>query len=72
MVKTHLSLSNNAELKGVPKGWILSVREVLVYGGAKFIVPVTGTITLMPGTASNPAFRRVDVDVESGKVQGVF
>ena len=72
MVKTHLSLSDNPSLKGVPKGWRLSIREVLTYGGAGFIVPVAGTISLMPGTGSNPAFKRVDVDVESGKVEGVF
>ena len=72
MVKTHLSLSDNPNLKGVPKGWRLFVREVLTYGGAGFIVPVAGAITLMPGTSSNPAFRRVDVDVNTGKVQGVF
>ncbi len=72
MVKTHLSLSDNPALKGVPKNWRLNIREVLTYGGAGFIVPVAGTISLMPGTGSNPAFKRVDVDVETGKVQGVF
>jgi formate--tetrahydrofolate ligase len=72
MVKTHLSLSDNPSLKGVPKGWRLTIREVLTYGGAGFIVPVAGAISLMPGTSSNPAFKRVDVDVETGKVQGVF
>jgi len=72
MVKTHLSLSDNPALKGCPKGWRLSIREVLTYGGAGFIVPVAGAISLMPGTGSNPAFRRVDVDVETGKVKGVF
>ncbi len=72
MVKTHLSLSDNPALKGVPTGWRLMIREVLTYGGAGFIVPVAGTISLMPGTGSNPAFKRVDVDCETGKVQGVF
>jgi formate--tetrahydrofolate ligase len=72
MVKTHLSLSDNPTLKGVPKGWRLAIREVLTYGGAGFIVPVAGAISLMPGTGSNPAFKRVDVDVETGKVEGVF
>lgn len=72
MVKTHLSLTDNPNLKGVPKGWRLAVRDVLIYGGAGFIVPVAGKISLMPGTASNPAFRRVDVDVETGKVKGLF
>jgi formate--tetrahydrofolate ligase len=72
MVKTHLSLSDNPSLKGVPTGWKLKIREVLTYGGAGFIVPVAGAISLMPGTGSNPAFKRVDVDTETGKVQGVF
>jgi formate--tetrahydrofolate ligase len=72
MVKTHLSLTDNPALKGVPTNWRLNIREVLTYGGAGFIVPVAGTISLMPGTGSNPAFRRVDVDVETGKVEGVF
>jgi formate--tetrahydrofolate ligase len=72
MVKTHLSLSHNPDLKGVPKGWVLPVRDFLIFAGAKFICPCTGTISLMPGTSSDPAFRRVDVDVNTGKVIGLF
>ena len=72
MVKTHLSLSDNPSIKGVPKNWKLLVRDILTYGGAGFVVPVAGAISLMPGTASNPAFKRVDVDVKTGKVKGLF
>ncbi|MEY2982519.1 MAG: formate--tetrahydrofolate ligase [Planctomycetota bacterium] len=72
MVKTHLSLSHDPELKGRPTGWELPIRDVLVYRGAGFIVPVAGAIKLMPGTGSDPAFRRIDVDVETGRVQGLF
>ena len=72
MVKTHLSLSDNPVLKGVPKGWNLKIRDILTYGGADFVVPVAGAISLMPGTAANPAYRKVDVDVETGKVEGLF
>lgn len=72
MVKTHLSLSDNPNLKGVPKGWQLRVRDVLIYRGSGFIVPVAGDISLMPGTGSDPAYRRIDVDVETGKVKGLF
>jgi formyltetrahydrofolate synthetase len=72
MVKTHLSLSHDPDLKGRPTNWELPIRDVLVYKGAGFIVPVAGAIKLMPGTASNPAFRRIDVDVNTGKVQGLF
>ena len=72
MVKTHLSLTHNVGLKGVPKGWILPIQDVLIYSGAKFLCPCAGTISLMPGTSSNPAFRRVDVDTTTGKVSGLF
>ncbi len=72
MVKTHLSLSHDPELKGVPSGWVLPIRDVLVYSGAKFLCPCAGTISLMPGTSSNPGFRRVDVDLKTGKVTGLF
>lgn len=72
MVKTHLSLSDNPNLKGVPKKWKLYVRDVLTYGGAGFVVPVAGTISLMPGTGSNPAYRRIDVDTKTGKIKGIF
>ncbi len=72
MVKTHLSLSHNPEWKGVPKGWTLPVRDILVFTGARFLCPVTGAISLMPGTSSDPAFRRIDVDVHTGRVKGLF
>ena len=72
MVKTHLSLSHRPELKGRPRGWRLPVRDLLIYSGAGFIVPVAGEIKLMPGTGSDPGFRRIDVDVNTGKVHGLF
>ncbi len=72
MVKTHLSLSHDPDLKNRPKGWELPIRDIMVYKGAGFIVPVAGAIKLMPGTGSNPAFRNIDVDVKTGKVQGLF
>jgi formate--tetrahydrofolate ligase len=72
MVKTHLSLTHDPSIKGVPKGWTLPIRDVLIYSGAKFLCPCAGTISLMPGTSSDPAFRRVDVDVKTGKVKGLF
>ena len=72
MVKTHLSLTHDPSVKGTPKGWTLPVRDVLIFSGAKFLCPCCGAISLMPGTSSDPAYRRVDVDVETGKVTGLF
>lgn len=72
MVKTHLSLSHNPAWKGEPKGWRLPVRDVLVYGGARFLCPMAGDISLMPGMGSDPAYRRVDVNTDTGEVTGLF
>ena len=72
MVKTHLSLTHDPNLKGVPKGWVLPIRDVLLFSGAKFLCPVAGDIKLMPGTSSDPAFRRIDIDPETGEVRGLF
>ena len=72
MVKTHESLSADKTIKGAPKGWTLPIRDVLIYSGAKFLCPCAGVISLMPGTGSNPAYRRVDVETDTGKVTGLF
>jgi formyltetrahydrofolate synthetase len=72
MVKTHLSLSHDPDVKGRPKGWDLPIQDIMSFKGAGFIVPVAGAIKLMPGTGSDPAFRGIDVDVETGKVKGLF
>ena len=71
MVKTQFSLSHESSWKGVPTGWTLPIRDLLIYTGAKFICPVSGDISLMPGTGSNPAFRHVDVDTSTGRVIGL-
>ncbi|MBO4512271.1 MAG: formate--tetrahydrofolate ligase, partial [Victivallales bacterium] len=44
MVKTHLSLSHDPTIKGRPRGWTLPVRDILIYNGAGFVVPVAGDI----------------------------
>ena len=72
MVKTHLSLTHEPGIKGVPKGWTLPIRDILIFSGARFLCPLAGSISLMPGTGSNPGFRRVDVDVKTGEVMGLF
>ena len=71
MVKTQLSLSHDPALKGRPRGWTLPIRDLLLYRGAGLAVPVAGDIKLLPGTASDPAFRRIDVDTRSGRVRGL-
>ena len=72
VAKTQYSLSHDPKLLGRPKGWRMPVKDVLIYRGAGLVVPVAGEIKLMPGTSASPAYRRIDVDVETGKVKGLF
>lgn len=72
VAKTQYSLSHDPKLLGRPKGWRMPVRDVLIYRGAGLVVPVAGEIKLMPGTSASPAYRRVDVDVNTGHVHGLF
>ncbi len=71
MAKTQYSLSHDPALVGRPRGWTLPVRDILTYCGAGWIVPVAGDIKLMPGTTSDPNFRRIAVDPVTGAVTGI-
>jgi formate--tetrahydrofolate ligase len=72
IAKTQYSLSHDPTLLGRPKGWRMPVKDVLIYRGAGLVVPVAGEIKLMPGTSASPAYRRIDVDVTTGRVSGLF
>jgi methylenetetrahydrofolate dehydrogenase (NADP+)/methenyltetrahydrofolate cyclohydrolase/formyltetrahydrofolate synthetase/formate--tetrahydrofolate ligase len=71
MAKTHLSISHDPSLKGVPKGFVLPIREVRASVGAGFIYPLCGEMRTMPGLPSKPVYLQVDLDDE-GKVVGLF
>ncbi len=71
MAKTHLSLSHDPTLKGVPEGFTVPVREVRAAAGAGFLYPLLGAMRTMPGLPSKPAFMGVDLD-EDGQVVGMF
>ncbi len=72
MAKTHLSISHDPNLKGAPSGFILPVREVRASVGAGFIYPLIGKMRTMPGLATRPAYMDIDIDVETGKIKGLF
>ena len=71
MAKTHLSLSHDPTLKGVPTGFIVPVREVRASVGAGFIYPLIGKMSTMPGLATYPAYMKIDIDLETGKIVGL-
>ncbi len=72
MAKTHLSLSHNPALKGVPTGFRVPVRDIRASVGAGFLYPLLGDMRTMPGLPSRPAFYDVDLDLKSGKILGLF
>jgi formyltetrahydrofolate synthetase len=72
MAKTHLSLSHDPKLKGVPRGFTVPVREVRASVGAGFIYPLIGKMSTMPGLATYPAFMDIDLDLDTGKIVGLF
>jgi methylenetetrahydrofolate dehydrogenase (NADP+) / methenyltetrahydrofolate cyclohydrolase / formyltetrahydrofolate synthetase len=72
MAKTHLSLSHNPELKGVPKGFRIPVRDIRASVGAGFLYPLCGDMRTMPGLPTRPVYYDVDLDLKTGKVTGLF
>ena len=72
MAKTHLSLSHDPELKGVPKGFRVPIRDIRASVGAGFLYPLLGTMRTMPGLPTRPVFYDVDLDLETGRVMGLF
>jgi formyltetrahydrofolate synthetase len=72
MAKTHLSLSHDGKLKGRPTGFTVPIRDIRASVGAGFLFPLLGTMSTMPGLPTRPAFYDVDLDLETGKVIGLF
>ena len=72
MAKTHLSFSTDATQKGAPTGFRITVREVRASVGAGFLYPILGNMRTMPGLPTRPSFYDVDLDLETGKVLGLF
>lgn len=72
MAKTHLSLSHDASLKGVPKGYRIPVRDIRASVGAGFLYPLLGTMSTMPGLPTRPAFYEVDIDLKTERIIGLF
>ena len=72
MAKTHLSLTHDPTLKGRPTGWRLPIRDIRASVGAGFLYPLCGKMSTMPGLPTRPVFYDVDLDLNTGKVLGLF
>jgi len=71
IAKTQKSLSDNPELLGRPKDFVVTVREIEIAAGAGFVVPITGSIMRMPGLPATPSAENIDVD-DDGNITGLF
>jgi len=69
MAKTHLSLSHDPALKGVPTGYAFPIRDIRASMGAGFLYPLAGEMRTMPGLPSKPAF--MGIDIVDGKIVGL-
>ncbi len=72
MAKTHLSLTHDPNVKGRPTGWRLPIRDIRASVGAGFLYPLCGAMRTMPGLPTRPVFYDVDLNLETGKVVGLF
>ena len=70
IAKTQYSLSDNAELLGRPTGFRIFVKDVVLKGGAGFIVAIAGKIMLMPGLGAHPAAEKIDL-LSDGTIVGL-
>ena len=72
MAKTHLSFSDKGDVKGAPRGFRVTISDIRASVGAGFLYPLLGTMRTMPGLPTRPVFYDVDLDLETGKVVGLF
>ncbi|MDA8132053.1 MAG: formate--tetrahydrofolate ligase [Elusimicrobia bacterium] len=71
IAKTQKSLSDNPDLLGRPKDFVVTVRQIEIAAGAGFVIPITGDIMRMPGLPEHPASENIDIDAE-GNITGLF
>jgi len=72
MAKTHLSLSHDPTLKNRPRNFRLPIRDIRASVGAGFLYPLCGDMRTMPGLPKTPAATKVDLDLQTRKVVGLF
>ena len=71
IAKTQKSLSDNPDLLGRPKDFVVTVRDIEIAAGAEFIIPITGQIMRMPGLPPTPSAEKIDID-NDGNITGLF
>lgn len=71
IAKTQYSLSDNKNLLGRPEGFSITIRDLEIRNGAKFIVALAGDMMLMPGLSKTPAAVNMHIDNDL-IIEGLF
>ncbi|KAF1813565.1 putative C-1-tetrahydrofolate synthase mitochondrial precursor [Eremomyces bilateralis CBS 781.70] len=72
VAKTQYSLSHDPALKGAPEGFTVPIRDVRMAAGAGYLYALAADIQTIPGLPTAPGYLNVDVDPETGEIDGLF
>lgn len=72
IAKTQYSLSHDPGLKGAPTGFEVPIRDVRLAVGAGYLYALAADIQTIPGLPTAPGYLNVDVDPETGEIDGLF
>jgi methylenetetrahydrofolate dehydrogenase (NADP+)/methenyltetrahydrofolate cyclohydrolase/formyltetrahydrofolate synthetase len=72
VAKTQYSLSHDPDLKGAPTGFTVPIRDVRMAAGAGYLYALAADIQTIPGLPTAPGYLNIDVDVETGEIDGMF
>ncbi len=70
IAKTQSSLSDQPGLRGRPKDFVATIREIEIAAGAGFLVPLTGNMMRMPGLPEIPSAEKIDIN-DQGIITGL-
>jgi formate--tetrahydrofolate ligase len=71
IAKTQYSFSDDPSRLGRPKGFRITIRDVMPSAGAGFVVALAGDIMTMPGLSKTPAAEAMRV-LADGTIEGLF
>jgi formate--tetrahydrofolate ligase len=71
VAKTHLATTHDPAHGGLPRPFILPVRDLQLRAGAGFVTVLTGELTTMPALIKRPNAVDMDLDADTGEIRGL-
>lgn len=69
IAKTQYSFSQDPQKTGVPEGFNIDIKDIVINSGAEMIVAIAGDIIRMPGLPKSP--QALNIDVVNGEIDGL-